>query len=77
MQTWSLTANEVSGPDCICIAGINVETGKEIGSAILCTSAPTTSIGSESLTLTNGTLENMMSSHNLMRIKWLTLIHPA
>ena len=33
--TWSLTANEVSGPDCMGIADIDAETGIEIGEEIL------------------------------------------
>ena len=45
--TWSPTVSEVPGPDCICIAEIDVETGKEVGGAILGTSARTTSVESE------------------------------
>ena len=32
---WSPTASEVSGPDCMEIADIDVETGREIGETIL------------------------------------------
>ena len=35
---WSPTDSEVSGPDCMGITDINVETGGEIGETILGTS---------------------------------------
>ena len=37
--TWSPTANEVSGLDCMGIADIDAETGTEIGEEILGASA--------------------------------------
>ena len=46
--TWSLTAREVSGPDCICIADIDAETDAGISGALLGASAlRATSIASE------------------------------